>query len=306
MQKLLFGLLTCVVLLPGCSKDSTEDSTILETNESAAIKAIIKEYSIKKEGLDIESFTSNLDSTALYVNGRVKGCLWVGGYEIATKKLILDFTENSKLDMSINYNLGYGEYSKFDIEKYLICPHPYSSNGATCFILLGKERGGSGVNMSSDLYFLQGNTLENKYRSVFSPSTPNHYQKITPWFESVMIKMFSNEYQCFDFQGDKLFAIKRYNANEVENCEPISLEEGIYFAGYETESFTIKRINIKTDTVIWEKSIKAFNEKVRIGSYKITKSNNMWIYSISYTDFNGNKGNIQIHLNIENGDFEIK
>lgn len=303
MQKLLFGLLTCVVLLPGCSKDSTEDYDILETNESAAIKAIVKEYSIKKEGLDIESFTSNSDSTTLYVNGRVKECLWIGGYDIVTKKQILDFTENSKLDISINHNLGYGEHLKFDIDKYLICPHPYLSNGTTCFILFGKERGGTGANISSDLYFLQGNVLKNKHRSFYSPKNPNHYQKIIPWVESVMIKMFSNEYQCFDLQGNNLFTSNNHN---IENSEPISLHECITFIMYESNSFIVERLNVKTGTTIWKKTIQPFTENAKIGNYTIVKSNDVWIYSIPYTAFSGTKGSIQISLNIENGNFEIK
>lgn len=303
MQKFLFGLLTCVALLPGCSKDSTDDYTILETEESAAIKAIIKEYSIQKEGLIIESFINNLDSTTLYVNGRIKECLWVGGYDIATKKQIIDFAENSKLDTSISHDLGYGEYSKFDIDKYMILPNPYSLNSSTCFILSGKERGGSGTNMSSDLYFLQGNTLKKKHRSVFSPSTTRHYQKITPWFESVMIYVNPGEFQCFSFQGDNLFNANNYY---IESSEPISLEECIYFVVNEPKSFIAERINVKTGISIWKKHIQPFVEKVKIENYKIVKSNSIWTYSISYTNFSGTKGNIQISLNIEDGNFEIK
>lgn len=307
MNRYYLVVLACFALLSGCSKDTANDYPDLETTESADIKAIIKEYSIKKEGLTIESFTSNLDSTALYVNGRIKECLWVGGYDIATKKQILDFTENSKLDMSISYNIGYGEYLKFDIEKYTIVPHPYSFNGFTCFILLGAERGGSGENQSRDLYFLQDNLLKNKYRNVYYPSTQKFFIKIIPWFESVMIKLNYDEYQCFNMQGNELFSIKRYNANEVENCEPINIEEGIYSTYWdEPNSLVVKRLNIKTGITIWDKTINPFTEKVKVGNYKITKSNDIWVYSMPYTNFDGIKGNIQISLNIENGDFEIK
>lgn len=318
MKELIFTLIAVFILaFSSCSKDGNEPELnyAINTFESAAIEAIIKEYSIKKEGLDIESFICNLDSTILYVNGRVKGSLWVGGYEILTKRQILDFTENSKLDISINLNLGYGEYYKFDIEKYVIWPRPpYSLNGSTCFILVGRSsRGDRGemVNGSCDLYFLHGNTLKNKYRSIYSPvrGAVNNYEEIIPWFESVMIKMGSiyleNEYQCFDLQGNYLFTANNYFHGNGE--QPISLQECIkFYQMTESNSFIAERLNVKTGTTIWEKTIQPFTEKVRMGKYTIAKSNNIWDYFIPYTNFDGTKGNIQISLNIENGNFEIK
>lgn len=326
MNRIFFIFIICAISSLSCSKGNTdnipsideeeiveppndpgeEEGGNLDSEENAAIEAIIKEYNIQKKGVKIESFVKNSESTILFVNGRIEGCLWVGCYDTTTKEMMVDFTETSKLDKTIRYNLGYGEYLEFDVEKYSILRFPYFSDNSVCFILAGHEREGHN-NSACDLYFIENNTLKNKHRSVSTLSNSKYYQSVIPWYNGVMVKIKNGEYQCLNMAGESLFTIE--NNNLILECEPVNYEECIYFNfNADSNGFSSRRINIKTDNVIWNNGFvkTKLQEKIEIENLKIEKNGSIWNYRISYIDYEGVRDNLQISLNIDNGDYEIK
>jgi len=309
MKKVIsFALMA--MILNGCSKYEEPLNVISNVNDP--IQILTKEYNINKQGLTVESAISGIDTSTIYFNGRINGKLWVGAYEKASKKQLLDFTENVKLDTVVNYSLGNGQYDSFGVQKFALF-YPYEYNNSFCFLLLGyggQERKGT----SDDLYFIQGNTVK-KYRTI-SPYQ-NCYNQIIPWYQGIAVEMSDIIYSgdiCYNMQGDSLFTTKYDYHIRLGSYSPISYEECIdFFHSSYLNGYFFQRINLKTGETIWEIRNKdgsgPFNylpEKTRLDNYTITKSNNEWTYTVNYTLYNGQKGIAMIVLDIKSGQFEIK
>jgi hypothetical protein len=114
-------------------------------------------------------------------------------------------------------------------------------------------------------------------------------------------------------QGDSLYTINSgwgvkssYIAINYEEC--IDFYVGIY-ESFNSLTFHCKRVNLKTEEIIWEhkpETLKDLPKNTKVDSYTIEKTNNIWVYVVNYTLFDGTKGNVHISLNIDSGKSELK
>lgn len=306
MKKLLLIVLSGIVIC-GCSggKDNTPTYTPGDGDYMGGFNDYKKEYNINKDGLEIDYMSTGIDTTTVYFNGRIDGKLWVGGYEKGSKKEILDWADNVRLDTVVNYNKGYGIYENFKVYRYNIS-FPYKYENAYCFIL----NGGGSDNSFSDLYFINNNNLTKKHRSVGSYNS-EAFRYIFSWFEGVMVENKKEELVCFNMQGDSLFVVQDrsiYYYVESNSC-PISYEECIRliynYSGF--NGFYFERLNLKTKEIIWEEKIMPLTdipENARINGHTISKSGNEWTYVFNHTLYSGEKGTTTILLNIDSGELE--
>lgn len=310
MKRIFFLLLVVPIIFSSCSKDKEEEPVALDSYEGSEIKKIIDEYSIRKQGLKIESFVLGTDTT-IFFNGRINGKLWVGGFETKSKEQILDWIENEKLDTVISYHKGYGVYDNLMIKKFVLA-FPYKYNNSFCFLLRGHDQDGGMYKSSCDLYFLQNNVMK-KLRTIYSAhSGLDHFVGITPWHHGIVVKKTSEKHVCFNMQGDSLFTINS-GFGIKPSYSPINYEECIDFstatATTDLRMSFFRRLNLKTNETIWKNEIFPLNnlpKNTRFDNYTITKANNEWTYNVNYTLFDGTKSSVRILLNIENGKFELK
>jgi len=314
MKKILFFLFA-LVMFAGCSKDE-EQPTTHEAYIETTLDILRKEYNITKEGLFLESFSDGIDTNQFFFNGRFNKSLWIGCYDKKTKKQIFEWVEKDKLDTIFHLNIGFGEYSDVKVKVFYI-KYPYYADGQFYFILWGynpdiSNNSFTGRIISSDLYFIKNNNLLKKQRSVTYPIA-SFYQDIKPWFNSIFSKYQDNINICFSANGDSLFSFDNV-LSTIERSEPISIEECIEFnASFLTSNvrdFYFKRINLKTNKILWINQNRPFNnipKNDRLDKKIIEKNNNIWTYSFFFTSFiDGAKYTKRINLNIETGELIFK
>lgn len=313
MKKIKLLALAITLCLLGCSNNP--DEPLLENSENSETfsEKLIKEYNINKQGLNIESVTNGIDTSHIFLNGRINGHLWIGEYEKKSKKQILDWIENSELDTIVNYYKGYGEYGTFNVKKFAL-DYPYENNNAFCFLLWGRDNvSGMNKNVSSDLYFIQNSSTIKKYRTIYSSQNSlKYYQKITPWHQGVVVEKAYEEHVCFNMQGDSLFTINSVFGIK-DSYSPINYEECIDFSTSTTtkdlrKSF-FQRIDLKNNQSIWINPMLPLSDipnNVRFENYTIEKLANEWTYIVNYTLYDGSKKTTLIKLNIGNGNFVVK
>ena len=303
MKKQLFVMIVFQLLF-ACSNDDSidEPTSIVEGNQ---LNALINEYNINKDGLQIESYTTGIDTTQLFFNGRIDNKLWIGCYDKQTKNKITEWTEKTNLDTILNLNTGYGEYSDFRIVKFFI-EYPYYNEEQLYFLLWGYNDETININgriISSDLYIISNNSLANKKRSFTYPTGDKFYQNITPWINSIFSK-YSNQYICYSSEGDSLYS---RDENITVDDEPISVEESIYSsAHYDTDTtitFYFKRYNLKNDEIVWKNSVSNnLLSDSRLDSTILEKADSIWDYTFYYTLMDGTKFNRKIGVDINSGD----
>ncbi|GHT10765.1 hypothetical protein AGMMS4956_02750 [Bacteroidia bacterium] len=309
MKKIIFGLVVAILFV-GCS-ESNEKPVDLTPNEYqdplSNLDALKKEYNINKQGLVIEFATKGVDTTQIFFNGKIDGKLWIGCYDKTTKNNLLDWTETTKLDTIVDIYKGYGEHTIFQIGEYVV-KYPYKRDNSFCFLF--RLRGQTNY-VITDLYFIDNNGLIKKDRLIPDNFGFGLYESISPWFEGVIVKkvdMAVSNYICYTMRGDSLFSFP-HTTYTPDNCTPINYEECIYFdIFYSTNNAHIKRINVKTENIIWDSGvfqIERFPTNARIDSKNIVKQNDIWIYEINYTQFDGKKDTVKVSVNINSGNFEI-
>ena len=292
-------------MLFSCSKDAVDIPIDRNTDES--FWNPFKEYNINKEGLILELSSVGLDTTQLFINGRYKERLWIGCYNKITKEQIFEWTESEKLDTVFHLNIGYGDFSDVNIERFVI-RSPYYVDKQLYFILQGRNHDRI---VSSDLYFIKNKSLIRKNRSFAYPDG-SFYQDIKPWYNSIFSKYNQDENICFSLEGDSLF-IYDDTFSTIKYSEPISIEECIEFnqeaIGYNLRNCFFKRKNLKTNKTIWSNDIKPFENlplSARIDDKSLEKDNNIWTYSYFYTLIDGSKHSKVINIDIESGELTIK
>lgn len=296
------------IFLGGCSNDESpsEELIIDRINNLDLLK---KEYNITIDGLSLESFTYGIDTTQIFINGRINETLWIGCYNKTTKNMIFEWAESEKLDTVFYLHKGYGEYSNFFIKRFFI-RYPLYKNGQLYFLLWGYNEGQINIDgriISSDLYFIKNNSLVKKRRSYSLPIDEAFYQNIIPWEKSIFSK-YNNEYICFSSDGDSLYSTNKISVDH----EPINIEECIFHKGPRNSNENIyyfSRLNLKNSDTVWENEIKPivnFSTNDKLDSTVIKKNNSIWDYSFFYTRFDGNRYAIQLELDIELGSLTSK
>ncbi|GHT09015.1 hypothetical protein FACS189426_06130 [Bacteroidia bacterium] len=306
MKKIILGLLAAVLFI-GCV-ESPDEPLSLSTTEDSQFDALKKEYNINKQGLVIESATNGIDTTKVFFNGRIDGKLWIGCYDKTTKNNLLDWTGTTKLDTIIDIDKGYGEHTTFQIEEYHV-KHPYKRDNSFCFLLWGQKKYDTNY-VITDLYFIDNKGFIKKDKLIPDNFGFGFYEAISPWFEGVIVKhndMTVSNYICYTMKGDSLFSLPKNTY--PDNYTPISYEECISFNMFDnSNTVRIKRLNVKLDSTLWDSGIFEMGKlpiNARIDNKNIVKQNDIWIYEISYTQFDGKKDSVKVSVNINSGKFEI-
>jgi len=291
-------------IFTGCSKKDDPEPRGELTSDSY-YSPLSKEYGIDK---DVDYTSVGIDTNLIFFNRRIDHKLWIGGFEKESKKQILDWTETTKLDTTLSIYEGYGEYKNFKITRFC-CTHFYKFNNSYSFILQGIDIA-NGQIAYSDLYFIQENKLIKKYRTTPSPSGV-YFRSLCPWFEGVIATLDGGDKKktYYNMSGDSLFAV---NSNFYFNdrCAALSSEESIeYNLGLNKKTIYFKKLNIKTNECSWVTdtiTLDESQETIKVSSVDITKAINNWTYTINYTRYSGEKKSVQIDLNINTGEIELK
>ena len=306
MKKLVIILLSMSFIFTGCSKkdDPEPTSSSLSTSINNPYSSLAKEYGIDK---DVDYMSAGIDTNLILFNGRINSKLWIECFEKESKKQILDWTETTKLDTTLSLYEGYGEYKDFKIKKFY-CTYFYKFNDSYSFILGGQEDALSPL-VYTDLYFIEANKLIKKYRT-----TPNPYDDvywwgpIYPWVEGVIATL-GNKQAFYNMSGDSLFAIN--SSITINNkCAALSSEEAIkYNLDLSKKTIYFSKLNIKTNVCSWVTdtlTLEESQETIKVSSIDVAKAINNWTYTINYTRYSGEKKSVQIDLNVNTGEIELK
>ncbi len=314
MKKYIFNLML-VLFLIGCSdnKYPPEQPTF-----ATRLNELRQEFGVYDEELILESFRRGVDTTQVFFNGRINGKLWIGCYDSNSKTKIFEWVEDKKLDTVFHLYEGYGETVEYKIESFII-DYPYYYDEYLIFIL----RGGGDIYLDSphiiDLYFVTKGSQVKKYKSLIHSSQTGYgcYLDIVPWENSVFSRHYSifsehfDDYVCFSLAGDSLYTIKNSEYLNIQNLEPVSIEEHIHCRSQtNTNEFFFQRFNLKADSVVWESKIKSpfeIIERDRQDSVILQKNSTTWDYSFFYTTFaEGKKYSIHLTVDVESGDIAVR
>ncbi|MDR3366959.1 MAG: hypothetical protein LBO71_08345 [Prevotellaceae bacterium] len=305
MEKILFAIfIIWPFIFSSCVENEDPHPTEIITIPETQFGQLIKEYNINKDGLVVESVVNGIDTALLVFNGRIGAKLWVGYYKKEDKSQILDWTETTKLDTIVNFYKGYGEYDNLKVEKFAL-GFPYKFKNSFCFLLFGRESEMISYKASSDLYFINSNSLIKKLKTISTQRY--HYQQIIPWYDGIVAKLGNENFVCYTMSGDSLFTfkngigIKAYSAINYEECIDFGLNSSDF------HKYFFRRINLQSNETIWtndNQPLKDLPNNARLDKINIQKNDNIWVYEVNYTQFDGTKQVVKISLNINNGVFE--
>lgn len=307
MKRILMGCLSLGLLIAGCSDDEKIESVFVVGDEWTELA---NTYNVDRTRITVDYYTPGSDTAYVFFNGRIDGRLWIGGYEKESKKKILDWTESSKLDTLGTVDLGYGEIAKYLVNKWTTRDF-HKRDNYLCFIL-NSTKDGHGYGLFNDLYFLNRNYLVIKHRNVLLYSDPNdaEFRNIIEWHDGVLVSMWRNgiilRYECYDMNGTHQFSTKQI----PENSTSVNFEEYIQYTINNTnKTIDFLRGNLKTGETIWKNTEKTIidnsNETIRIDNVSIQKEGLIWVYTINYTRYSGEKKTIKASVNVQTGEIKI-
>ena len=293
-------VVACIII--GCLKEKytvSADSIITDNQFGTYKKAA--EYGVNTEGLYLEYHSDGLDTNLIFFNGRVNHQLWIGGFEKASKKKILEWTENSKLDTIFRIHAGYGEYVNFKITDFW-CTDFYKLNNAYSFLVNGYDKSAAQV-VTMDLYFLNNGNLIKKYRTIPYPSNA-YFQSVWPWFNGIIVVKSNTKGVCYNMNGDSLFTVAP-NITIDDRILAVNYEDAVlYTLNPGEKSVYFSRKNVKTNETLWTSATIVLDnsqEVIKINNTSVSKVNNTWTYKIDYIRYSGERKSVQVELDINTG-----
>lgn len=305
MKKKTLGFLLLMILIASCSGDNEVEPRNYISDQWTELAEI---YSIDRERVIIDGYNPGMDATFVFFNGRIDGRLWIGGYEKETKKNILDWTESTKLDTLINVDLGFGDKGELLIDSWHAKDFRKHGN-YLCFILTSLQ---SGYKRYSDLYFLNINNFIAKHRksSLSSGNNDAMFWNLIEWSDGILAEIWKQgviRHECYDMNGVFLYSTPYYMFLSSRELAPIDYEEYMQYTLSDTgKAIRFLRSNLKTGETIWKNAeetiIDNSEEIIRIDGVSIEKGNLIWVYTVNYTRYSGEKRVFKANVNIQTGE----
>lgn len=305
-MKYFIFFIPCLILFSfGCKEDAVVKPVVI--NE---IHKTLKEYNVSNENLKFESITQGIDTTLVFINGRLNNKLWVGCFKRKSKLKMFEWIDNNNLDTTFKLNVGFGNLSTVPIDRFVI-KNPILKDDMFYFILWGYNSNYNGLGrvINSDLYFVKNNRLIKKSRAFTLP-LEKFYNDIKPWDNGIFTKYIGDINIFFNNNGDSLYTYED-KFSSISNSVPINQDEGVVFKplylpnNFRENFFT--RVNFRLDKVIWTNSrfpLKDVPANVRLDSTIINKQNDIWEYNFYLTAIDGKLVKVKSILDIKTGDLK--
>lgn len=282
-SRLLVTLLLVMVSmgLCSCSKDFIDEdpksSLPLDTYYNP-IDSLFTEYIGDHSDIRCKGVGGTPDT--IYFAGLKNNHLWFSSFDQSTKKRLCEWEDTEVTDTIQQVHKGYGEY---EVREFDIVMPRYYRRTSTGYILNLLLR-----NVAFQTIFINGQEVK---RLPFAEK-----EDLYDWYnESIFING-----TCYSKEGEPIYSIQ--DSYLLQDLEPVSYEEGIWFS-----KSSIERFNIKEKKSVWTTSLKDIdipsNAKV---SYSILdKSSNIWKYKLDAVLYDGTKQSYISTVNIEDGKVDV-
>ncbi len=256
------------------------------------LEILFEKYNANKEGLIAESYCPGTNTTYLFLSGRINGKLWVRAYERQSKKKLFEWEGSEILPTEIGVDKGYGEFVNYAVSSYQLV-RGYFKEGEWSFLLFAR---GKLESIENYLYSksLNGDVKKEKVELFIN--------ELYSWHEDSFIITGARHFYIYKFSGELLYSSESsYSFSEVET---INYEESISFS---KDDYMFSRVNYKSNETVWSfvSPLKDISGNPRVDSWSISKAGLFWTYTIKYTLYSGEKGELKVKINIESGEYEM-
>ncbi|MEL7585303.1 MAG: hypothetical protein AAGU19_01230 [Prolixibacteraceae bacterium] len=297
-----------ILVLSSCSKDSDlfDDYNILNRNGLDLDESSFDVLKLE----DDQGYGTYLNYTGL--SGLRNNRLWIGIFDNKTHDQIFEYTFVNPLPTKYEFDLGYGEYHRFDIKNYFITGCKASSDNGIVALNMhysdGTCKGGTG----NGFIILKGKEI----------ASPYPVENISSWFENSVLLFPAPNYSFSECEGEGTNNARAWGKdigssphacsangqlielNVPDNVrsifEPISLTDGISF-----QNRQFKRICFETEVrTIWVSNIDVLNDvpaNALITYNILSRSQSKWECEVEVTLYSGQKNKHFLELNIQDG-----
>lgn len=230
--------------------------------------------------------------------------LWIGLFRPDGERYtsVYTWTDTEEIERSMEFDFGFGDKKMCDFGTANIIPFEKS----------GIKLANGNVFVCLKLYYTNGVEIYE-----FIKITPDGRAEIlleTPveeyrlWFEDSFLVNTQSLLYAYDYDGVKLFesgiSFMESGVNYLNDLEPVSIEQGILIRNYFNEYATIRRTDLTSMEILWERLYDFdFESQVRLDSWELTKKDgNDWYYTFDFTLYSGEKVTRELFVDIDTGE----